>query len=201
VNPLKRQFLYTLLLLPLTFGLWYAAGALFAGPAVWLLDQCFAIWLTPWVDGTAIDGTLMVVTTGWGQTNGEIVPAAQAGNQLIFEVNTRLVSYGIAFYAALLGASADDRGFIHFGIGLGLLWVVMAIGLAAMVMKDLMLNIGAPFLTLPAAPPATLIALVYQFSVLLAPTLIPVAIWAFQLRGSPLWDELAAGVRAAAGRD
>lgn len=200
MNPLKRQFVYTLLLLPLSFGLWYAAGALFAGPAVWLLDQLFAVWLNPWIEGTALDGTTLVVTTAWGQANGEILPAAEAGNQLLFEVNTRLVSYGIAFYAALLGASADDRGFIHFGIGLALLWVFMTLGLAAMVLKDFMINIGAPFLTLTEAPPATAIALVYQFSVLLAPTLLPVAIWAFQLRGSPLWEELAAGVRAAAGR-
>ena len=77
----------------------------------------------------------------------------------------------------------------------------MALGFSAMLSIDLMLNVGPLFLDLPQVPPATLIALVYQFSVLMAPTLLPVAIWGFQLRGSPLWDSLVAGVREAAGRD
>ena len=33
---MRRQFVLTLILMPITFGIWYAAGTLFAAPAVWL---------------------------------------------------------------------------------------------------------------------------------------------------------------------
>jgi hypothetical protein len=33
-----RQFVLTLILMPITAGIWYAAGTLFAAPAVWLTD-------------------------------------------------------------------------------------------------------------------------------------------------------------------
>lgn len=201
MSPLRRQFVFTLLLLPLTFGLWYAAGSLFAAPAVWLFDQLLDLWIPGVTEGAVLDGTQLVVATHWGAVDGQVMAAAEAGNQLVFEVNTRLVSYGIAFYAALLAASADDRIVLHFSLALGVLWCFMALGFAAMLAKDLMINVGPLFLGLPMTPPATMIALLYQFSVLLAPTLLPVAIWAAQLRGSPLWDALATGVREAAGAD
>ena len=35
---MRRQFVLTLILMPITFGIWYAAGTLFAAPAVWLCD-------------------------------------------------------------------------------------------------------------------------------------------------------------------
>jgi hypothetical protein len=35
---MRRQFVLTLILMPITFGIWYAAGSLFAAPAVWLTD-------------------------------------------------------------------------------------------------------------------------------------------------------------------
>ena len=35
---MRRQFVLTLILMPITFGIWYAAGALFSAPAVWLCD-------------------------------------------------------------------------------------------------------------------------------------------------------------------
>ena len=35
---LRRQFVLTLALMPITFGVWYAADSLFVGPPVWLCD-------------------------------------------------------------------------------------------------------------------------------------------------------------------
>ncbi len=46
--------------------------------------------------------------------------------------------------------------------------------------------VGAPFLHAPAVLPADLIALTYQFNVLFMPTLAPVCVRFWQLRGSPL---------------
>ena len=46
-----------------------------------------------------------MVRTQLGEDGGVIMAAADAGNQIALEINTRLVSYSIAFYAALLMAS------------------------------------------------------------------------------------------------
>ena len=67
----------------------------------------------------------------------------------------------------------------------------MALGLVAIAAKDLMLVVGAPFLSLGAVPPMPIIGLAYQTSVLLIPSLAPVMIWLFQLRDTPLWRQLA----------
>ena len=47
----------------------------------------------------------------------------------------------------------------------------------------------------PGVPPADLIALTYQFNVLLMPTLALICIWFWQLRGSPRWAALAANIK------
>ena len=84
--------------MPITFGIWYAAGTLFSAPAVWLCDALFqaaypnlieAVWLQVHEDGGADSIRRML--------EGEIVAASEAGNQIELEINTRLVSYSIAF--------------------------------------------------------------------------------------------------------
>ena len=76
----------------------------------------------------------------------------------------------------------------------------MAFGLASILGKDLLLMVGAPFLNAPGVLPADLIALTYQFNVLLMPTLAPVCLWFWQLRGSPLWEALANDIKRASAR-
>lgn len=73
----------------------------------------------------------------------------------------------------------------------------MAFGLASIVGKELLLLAGKPFLSAPGVPPADIIALTYQFNVLLMPTLAPVCLWFWQLRGSPLWEALAEDIKRA----
>ena len=142
----------------------------------------------------------MSVRTQFGEDGGVIMAAADARNQIPLEINTRLVSYSIAFYAALLMASNLKDAMYKFCIGLFWLWLIMAFGLASILGKDLLLVVGAPFLKAPGVPPADLIALTYQFNVLLMPTLAPVCLWIWQLRGSPLWEALANDIKRASAR-
>ena len=86
----------------------------------------------------------MTVRTQFGEMRGRISPAKEAGNQIALQINTRLVSYSIAFYAALLLASNLQDGIYKFCIGLFWLWVIMAFGLASIVGKDLLLMVAAP---------------------------------------------------------
>ena len=194
---MRRQFVLTLILMPITFGIWYAAGTLFAAPAVWLCDLFLSLAYPGVVEAAALQGADMIVSSEFGELNGQITTAANAGNRIALEINARLVSYSIAFYAALLMASNLEEGVFKFCVGLFWLWVIMAFGLASIVGKELLLIVGAPFLAEPGIPPADVIALTYQFNVLLMPTLAPVCLWLWQLRGSPLWGALAADIKRA----
>jgi len=197
---MRRQFLLTLILMPITFGIWYAAGTLFAAPAVWICDFLLSSAYPDIVEAAGLQGVEMMVRTEFGEDGGVIMAAADAGNQIALEINTRLVSYSIAFYAALLMASNLKDAMYKFCIGLFWLWLIMAFGLASILGKDLLLMVGAPFLNAPGVPPADLIALTYQFNVLLMPTLAPVCLWFWQLRGSPLWEALANDIKRASAR-
>ena len=197
---MRRQFVLTLILMPITFGIWYAAGSLFAAPAVWLTDFLMSSAYPNIVETARLQGAEMIVRTQFGEDSGVIVAATDAGNQIALEINTRLVSYSIAFYAALLMASDLKDAMYKFCIGLFWLWLIMAFGLASILGKDLLLMAGRPFLGSAGVPPADLIALTYQFNVLLMPTLAPVCLWFWQLRGSPLWEALAADIRRASAR-
>lgn len=197
---MRRQFVLTLALMPVTFGMWYAAGTLFVAPAVWVCDFIFGLAYAGIVDTTGLQGIEMAVLTQFGETDGAIMSASQAGNQIVLEVNTRLVSYSIAFYAALLMASNLPDALYKFCIGLFWLWIIMAFGMASILGKDLLMMVGRPFLETPGVPPADLIALTYQFNVLLMPTLAPVCLWFWQLRGSPLWESLASDIKRASAR-
>ena len=197
---MRRQFVLTLILMPITFGIWYAAGTLFAAPAVWLTDFLLSSAYPTIVEAAGLQGAEMMVRTQFGEEGGVIMPAADAGNQIALEINTRLVSYSIAFYAALLMASNLKDAIYKFCIGLFWLWLIMAFGLTSILGKDLLLMVGRPFLDSPSVPPADLIALTYQFNVLLMPTLAPVCLWFWQLRGSPLWEALADDIKRASAR-
>lgn len=194
---MRRQFVLTLILMPITFGIWYAAGPLFSAPAVWLCDMLMGMAYPGVLDSAGLKGIDMVALIQFGVVEGNIVTAQAAGNQIELEVNTRLVSYSIAFYAALLMASNLKDALFKFCIGLFLLWLLMAFGLASIMGKDLLVMVGAPFLESAGVPPADLIALTYQFNVLLMPTLAPVCLWFWQLRGSPLWEAIAEDIRRA----
>ena len=197
---MRRQFVLTLVLMPITFGIWYAAGTLFSAPAVWLCDMLMRLAYPTVLASAGLNGIEMIALTQFGVVEGAITTAEAAGNRIELEVNTRLVSYSIAFYAALLMASNLKDALFKFCIGLFLLWLIMAFGLASIMGKELLVMVGTPFLNTAGVPPADIIALTYQFNVLLMPTLAPVCLWFWQLRGSPLWEALAEDIRRASAR-
>ena len=123
---MRRQFVLTLALMPITFGMWYAAGTLFAAPAVWLCDFIpESATQASSSSGPARGGDDGAHTVR--RDRRRIMPASQAGNQIALEINTRLVSYSIAFYAALLMASNLQDACTNFasafsGCGSSWLW-------------------------------------------------------------------------------
>lgn len=197
---MRRQIVLTLALMPITFGLWYAAGSLFAAPAVWLCDVLLSYLYPSLIDTAGLQGADMQLVTQFGESGGQLLTAKEAGNQIALEINTLLVSYSIAFYGALLMAANVQNSLYKFSLGLFWLWLIMAVGLASIAGKELLLLIGGPFLNTSLVPPADVIALTYQFNVLLMPTLAPIFLWCWQLRGSPLWEQIAADINRASSR-
>ena len=129
----------------------------------------------------------MVVRTNLGATADKIGLALETENQIILELDTRLVSYSVAFYASLLLASNTEYYIYKFCLGLFILWAVMAVGLLSMLGREFLILTGSLTIEFLNNFQTNLLLLIYQFSVLLAPPLIPACIWVAQLRGSPLW--------------
>ena len=70
---MRRQFVLTLILMPITFGIWYAAGTLFAAPAVWLCDFLLDSAYPDIVDAVGLQGVVVSVRTQFGEDGGVIM--------------------------------------------------------------------------------------------------------------------------------
>lgn len=186
-SPYRFMAQVLLLMVPL-FALWYALGNLPAAPAFLLARYALEWGLPGVVDSVSLDQTRMLVVTAFGEQNGALLPAAQAGHQMAFAVDTRLVSYSIPFYAALLFASRVSQPLERFSRGLIVLWLLMALGLVCIQLKNLMLGLQDALFTQAGVPlpPPPVIALLYQLNTLIVPTLAPALVW--------LWGASDAGV-------
>ena len=193
-KPGSRLLLWIVLLLPACFIVWHALASLLAAPAVFLAGEILQLWLPRLIEDYALQGTTMMLTTQYGENGGQLVPLADAEFQIAFNQDTRLLSYSIPFYAALHFASSVDNAMERFGRGLLVLWLLMVIGLIFVSLKNLMVALGELAFTEGVLPPPAAIALLYQFSVLMVPTVAPLCLWAWGARNSPVIRDL---VRAA----
>jgi hypothetical protein len=189
-RPLLRFVLTVIALLPLCFLIWWYFGTVLAAPAVWLIDLALTAWLDGVIQVITLDGTSMTVFLMFGELNGVILPAAEAGNQLAFVLDTKTLSYSIPFYAALHFATPMEAPWERFFRAVLVLWILLALGLMATTLKDLMLGMGEPFLSMTGVPPADGIALAYQFSTLIVPPLAPILLWAYGVRDVPAFRAL-----------
>ena len=185
----RRFFGFVVVLLPAMFIVWHALGSVVAAPAVALAGEILQWWLPELVSEVSLDGTHMVIAAAVGELNGAILPAAEAGNQLAFRLDTRTLTYSIPFYAALHFATPMQSSLERFARGLLILWLLAIIGLLFTSLKDLMLGLGSTFFA-SSVPPADAVALGYQFSVLMVPPVAPVLIWAFEARDVGLFPQL-----------
>ena len=75
---MRRQIVLTLALMPITFGLWYAAGSLFAAPAVWLCDVLLSYLYPSLIDTAGLQGADMQLVTQFGESGGQLLTAKEA---------------------------------------------------------------------------------------------------------------------------
>ncbi|MEQ9462941.1 MAG: exosortase H-associated membrane protein [Haliea sp.] len=186
--------LVILLMIP-CFGLWYGLGALPAAPAIWL-TQLSMPWAAPdIIHSISLDQNQLMVFSRFGERDGIVVPLSQAEYQLAFPQSTRLLSYSIPFYTALHCASRIEDSVGRYARSLLALWLLMFVGFVSVALKDLMVAVGPALhatTSLPLPPPSA-IALMYQFSTLIVPTVAPILLWAWAVRDSPRWQSLLLG--------
>lgn len=181
-----RFFGLVLLLMPVTFVAWYALGSLLAAPAVWLSSIVLGSWFPELIASVTLKDTQMMVMATLGEVDGRILPADEAGYQLGLPVDTRVLTYSIPFYAALHFATPMPGSWERFARALLVLWLLIILGLISTTLKNFMLTFGDRLLGLPQAPPADMIALVYQFNTLIVPPLAPIMLWGLAVRETPV---------------
>lgn len=188
-----RYMAWVLVVMVPCFGLWYASGALPAAPAFYLSKILLEWGLPEIVNSVSLDGTRLLVVSQFGDMeDGRIVPAVQAGYQMAFPVDTRLLSFSIPFFAALLFASRVSQPLERLSRGVLILWLLMTIGLISISLKNLMLGLGDTLYsasTVPLPPPPV-VAILYQLNTLIVPTLAPVLLWMWMARDSALLQRI-----------
>jgi hypothetical protein len=178
-------------LLVVTFTLWHVTASMLAAPASVLSALLLEFWLPGLVDQAYLEGTRFIVIAAIGEADGQLMSATLAGNQLQLSNDTRLLSYSIPFYAALHFATPMESTIERFTRGLLCLWGLLVIGIIAVVLKDMMLTFGQlMYLRGTLLPSPAIIALAYQFSVLIIPPVAPILLWGFQVRQNPLLGKI-----------
>ena len=178
-------------LMAITFTLWHVTASMLAAPVALSTGALLQWWLPGLIDHAYLEGTNFLVVTAIGEANGQMMSAAVAGNQLQLSNETRLLSYSVPFYAALHFATPMEGTIERFTRGLLVLWALMVLGLIALVLKDMMVTFGDVMFSRSALlPPPAVIALAYQFSVLMVPTVAPLLLWGYAARSNPLLNAL-----------
>lgn len=191
-NPsLRRFFGLVLLLLVPSFVVWMVVDTWLAWPAVWLSDVVLRFWMPEVVASIQLQASNALVMTHFGELKNVIVSADQAGYQMGFPADVRLLSYSIPFYAALHFATPQSESLGNFSVGLWVLFALIFFGLISVTLKNLMLGLGQPFFDQSAilVPNGQAIAILYQLSILIIPPLAPIVIWAWQSRNNPLMTQ------------
>ena len=177
------------------FIVWVSLSSLIAGPAVWVTELILTSALPDVVHGFTLTGAKALLSTHFGELDGEIVSAQVAGYRLAYHLNTQVLSYSLPFYAALHFATPadndnrDTNGLARFGRGLLVLYPLFIFGLIAVNLKNLMLGLGGVFID-GSSFGASAIGMMYQFSTLMIPPLAPIMVWGWQSRQSALLQQL-----------
>lgn len=187
-NHLRQFLIFVFVLLIPCFAMWGFLSAALVKPVIGLAHLVLSNWFPDIVNVVYQQGADAMLMTRLDQVNGQLVPTDIADAGLGFKANTRIISYSIPFYAALHFATAKKDYLASFFWGMLIIYPFILLGLVCICLKDLMVSFGSTFLDQPGVwvPGADVIGIAFQFSVLIVPTLLPVLIWAWQSRDTPL---------------
>ena len=124
----KRFFLFSLAFLPLCFYIWHVLAPAIAMPIGWIVEKIAITWWPDLFSVIELSNAQLYVEMSVGEKEGTILPASVAGNRLGFYVETRLVTYSLPFYSALLLAIPNGSFSRNHVMGLILLLVFCIAG-------------------------------------------------------------------------
>lgn len=176
--------LLCLTLLVVCFAIWTVLGQAVAMPVVGFVNLFLQWWMPELVESFTAHPEGALLLASYGELNGAILPAAQAGGNVGFIINTMGLSYSLPFYTALYFATPRDSYMAGYFKGCVTLYLLIFIGLVSLALKELMLNLGEVFHNagVPGLPPNSVIAILFQLNSLIIPTLAPALIWIIQSR-------------------
>jgi hypothetical protein len=164
----------TLLAFPVALALWYLASPWLDALAANVARPAIAVMSGGTVAPPAMrERTYFKIRLQAPYAGARTAPPVEAEA----DVNVSLYTFGIALFAALSAAAAFSRRALPVAVGLAVLALLPAWGVAFDVMKQLATTRElAPYLGFSEATRAA-IALAFQVGSLLMPTLAPVALW------------------------
>ncbi len=184
-----RQFLlFVFALLIPCFALWNFASAPIALPVIGLVNMLLTNWFPDVVHMLYASGPEAILLTEFGENAGQLIPLGETDYRLGFEINTQILSYSLPFYTTLHFATQKKSYLNDYIGGVLILYTLFVLGLISLCLKELMVNVRIPFFDQPGVfvPYAEVIAIAYQFSVLIVPTLAPAVLWLWQSKDSKL---------------
>jgi len=187
-NHMRQFLIFVFVLLIPTFALWTVASGPLAVPAIGLVNLILTHWFPDVVNTLYVDGSQGLLMTEFGEKNGTLIPLAEAEYRLGFRVNPGLLTYSLPFYTALHFATQKKEYLQSYLWGFMILYLIFVFGLLFLCLKELMVNVGETFFNQPGVfvPDANVIGILYQFNVLIIPTLAPAIVWLWQSKDSPL---------------
>lgn len=153
---------------------WLVVAGVFAAPAGLLAGQAMTMGFPFWVRGASRDGGTLILDTWLGVTAANGQPG-----YLVAEADFLLYGYGTPLLAALLLASGARRALPKAALGALCLLPFQAFGVAMDWLRQSVLTAGPQVASQVAFDPIQreLVALGYQFGVLVLPALAPVLLW------------------------
>jgi hypothetical protein len=187
-NPMRHFLIFVFILLIPCFVLWTVLNGPIAIPAIGLTHFALTHWFPDVVQALYVDGSHAVLMTEFGEKDGKMVPLLEAEYRLGFKINPGIVSYSLPFYTALHFATTRKEYLGSYMWGIFILYPLLCFGLVCICLKELMVNLGADFFNQPGifVPNADVIGILYQFNVLIVPTLAPAIVWLWQSKDTTL---------------
>lgn len=189
-SVVSRLLLAVIALFPVCFLIWHLLYPLVAGPAVLLSKQISTLLFGDLLQEVRINVDHLLVVTRYVEAGMLVDDPGDSGQRLAIDINTRLVSFAIPFYAALHFATPRTAAFSSFSFALLLLWPAVALGLTLVTAKDLIMTVGPAAVVGEQHWLQEVIFLGYQFSVLILPTVLPLVMWLLQLPKLPAFKGL-----------
>ena len=185
-RPIQSFMLGVLVLLPMTFVIWYWTAVVHLAPLTWLTEQLLQLTFPQSVLWLKLDGSTLVLASNFGMdASGTIVSPPVSDDLMGFHLNPLIYTFSLPLLFALILATPASHKWQQL-LWASFIWLPMAVfSMFFSVLKVLCFDVGAAFQQQQALSAWSLdvIALAYQTGTLILPMIAPLVIWMALNRG------------------